>query len=31
MFVYMAREFKGLAQYFIELVSVPQKVVKLKA
>ena len=27
MFVYMAKEFKGLAQFFIELVSVPQKVV----
>ena len=31
MFVYMAREFRGLAQFFIVLGSVPQKTVKLKA
>lgn len=31
MFVYMAREFKGLAQFFIELASVPKKTINLKA
>ena len=31
MFVYMAREFRGLAQFFKVLGLVPQKTVKLKA